>query len=118
MRISDWIQTCALPISQGGDDDDGAAGLLLGGESNLSGSDWLLALFGTLGVIGAIAILVSGKSSGENPRRPTEEPDVPVQSNGRSEEHTSELQSLMSISYAVFCLKKKIKRKLTMTTNR
>src|SRR3546814_8622030 len=25
----------------------------------------------------------------------------------RSEEHTSELQSLMSISYAVFCLKKK-----------
>src|SRR3546814_12813522 len=29
---------------------------------------------------------------------------------GRSEEHTSELQSLMRISYAVFCLKKKIKR--------
>src|SRR3546814_8033967 len=30
-------------------------------------------------------------------------PNVP----GRSEEHTSELQSLMRISYAVFCLKKK-----------
>src|SRR3546814_9675789 len=28
---------------------------------------------------------------------------------GRSEEHTSELQSLMRISYAVFCLKKKQK---------
>src|SRR3546814_6078087 len=28
----------------------------------------------------------------------------------RSEEHTSELQSLMRISYAVFCLKKKRKR--------
>src|SRR3546814_6536315 len=28
----------------------------------------------------------------------------------RSEEHTSELQSLMRISYAVFCLKKKIHR--------
>src|SRR3546814_1116486 len=28
----------------------------------------------------------------------------------RSEEHTSELQSLMRISYAVFCLKKKNKR--------
>src|SRR3546814_15819031 len=28
--------------------------------------------------------------------------------NARSEEHTSELQSLMRISYAVFCLKKKI----------
>src|SRR3546814_1750364 len=30
---------------------------------------------------------------------------------GRSEEHTSELQSLMRISYAVFCLKKKNKLK-------
>src|SRR3546814_4601574 len=29
------------------------------------------------------------------------------QPEGRSEEHTSELQSLMRISYAVFCLKKK-----------
>src|SRR3546814_1966567 len=31
----------------------------------------------------------------------------------RSEEHTSELQSLMRISYAVFCLKKKKKHKKT-----
>src|SRR3546814_2696741 len=31
----------------------------------------------------------------------------------RSEEHTSELQSLMRISYAVFCLKKKKTRKQT-----
>src|SRR3546814_8175911 len=31
----------------------------------------------------------------------------------RSEEHTSELQSLMRISYAVFCLKKKKKTKTT-----
>src|SRR3546814_7897925 len=30
---------------------------------------------------------------------------------GRSEEHTSELQSLMRISYAVFCLKKKTQNK-------
>src|SRR3546814_3924444 len=34
----------------------------------------------------------------------------------RSEEHTSELQSLMRISYAVFCLKKK--KKLNTMTNR
>src|SRR3546814_10224518 len=34
----------------------------------------------------------------------------------RSEEHTSELQSLMRISYAVFCLKKK--KKKTSTFNR
>src|SRR3546814_8466418 len=31
----------------------------------------------------------------------------------RSEEHTSELQSLMRISYAVFCLKKKKKTRIT-----
>src|SRR3546814_6711532 len=35
--------------------------------------------------------------------RPRVLPDAPL----RSEEHTSELQSLMRISYAVFCLKKK-----------
>src|SRR3546814_1926041 len=35
--------------------------------------------------------------------------ELPTTSLLRSEEHTSELQSLMRISYAVFCLKKKIK---------
>src|SRR3546814_8203418 len=34
----------------------------------------------------------------------------------RSEEHTSELQSLMRISYAVFCLKKKNKTYIRTTT--
>src|SRR3546814_5476520 len=33
-------------------------------------------------------------------------PPVASRQSGRSEEHTSELQSLMRISYAVFCLKK------------
>src|SRR3546814_5187282 len=41
---------------------------------------------------------------------PVEMPDLAL----RSEEHTSELQSLMRNSYAVFCLKKKTKRKLTI----
>src|SRR3546814_8912869 len=40
---------------------------------------------------------------------PGEDPD-------RSEEHTSELQSLMRISYAVFCLKKKNTQKRNHTT--
>src|SRR3546814_7606875 len=34
----------------------------------------------------------------------------PIGDMARSEEHTSELQSLMRISYAVFCLKKKKKK--------
>src|SRR3546814_3311110 len=41
------------------------------------------------------------------------EPGVPVTMRTRSEEHTSELQSLMRISYAVFCLKKKKTLKTT-----
>src|SRR3546814_5774587 len=36
----------------------------------------------------------------------------PVRQAARSEEHTSELQSLMRISYAVFCLKKKTLREI------
>src|SRR3546814_10682519 len=36
----------------------------------------------------------------------------------RSEEHTSELQSLMRISYAVFCLKKKTKTSQTTETTK
>src|SRR3546814_6446020 len=35
--------------------------------------------------------------------------DAQIDGQHRSEEHTSELQSLMRISYAVFCLKKKTK---------
>src|SRR3546814_2830795 len=56
---------------------------------------------GTLGAVGAgivflpLAVIVRGK-------------DVKLPAGTlRSEEHTSELQSLMRISYAVFCLKKK-----------
>src|SRR3546814_1006261 len=49
--------------------------------------------------------------SGANPRFPcglTGQKGYPIEDvTFRSEEHTSELQSLMRISYAVFCLKKK-----------
>src|SRR3546814_8599068 len=39
--------------------------------------------------------------------RLTASPNALIAAGSRSEEHTSELQSLMRISYAVFCLKKK-----------
>src|SRR3546814_2860450 len=49
----------------------------------------------------------------QGPRRPAAPADrllyVSPRRKDRSEEHTSELQSLMRISYAVFCLKKKTK---------
>src|SRR3546814_5659879 len=40
----------------------------------------------------------------------------PPEDAARSEEHTSELQSLMRISYAVFCLKKKTTEKRSIKT--
>src|SRR3546814_1878590 len=43
--------------------------------------------------------------------------DGPRLTQDRSEEHTSELQSLMRISYAVFCLKKNKKEKILTTQN-
>src|SRR3546814_8489058 len=48
----------------------------------------------------------------------TEKPAIyQILANERSEEHTSELQSLMRISYAVFCLQKKKQHiKLTLNT--
>src|SRR3546814_1589805 len=52
------------------------------------------SLLGFMGVL----VIVAGKLGG---------------SDRRSEEHTSELQSLMRISYAVFCLKKKKKKQHT-----
>src|SRR3546814_9847431 len=39
-----------------------------------------------------------------------------IEGEPRSEEHTSELQSLMRISYAVFCLKKKKNKQTTVKT--
>src|SRR3546814_6327220 len=62
---------------------------LVGGTLKLGAGSWLLGSM--LGLFGAL----TGAAIGVWRQR------------GRSEEHTSELQSLMRISYAVFCLKKK-----------
>src|SRR3546814_2423814 len=52
-------------------------------------------------------ISASGSASPMSPTRPANQ--RASRATRRSEEHTSELQSLMRISYAVFCLKKKTK---------
>src|SRR3546814_1660213 len=44
-------------------------------------------------------------------------PALAITRSARSEEHTSELQSLMRISYAVFCLKKKTHNTCIRTCN-
>src|SRR3546814_7269806 len=53
----------------------------------------------------------STSGRGPVPARSTSAPSAARGCKFRSEEHTSELQSLMRISYAVFCLKKKTKQK-------
>src|SRR3546814_5777698 len=62
----------------------------------------ILGIFPTLQSIGAqiFMLLAIGAGFAMNRRRG-------IARSRRSEEHTSELQSLMRISYAVFCLKKK-----------
>src|SRR3546814_1932584 len=55
---------------------------------------WLTSL---LGIVLVIVFFVTSSDSGS----------LVIDTITRSEEHTSELQSLMRISYAVFCLKKK-----------
>src|SRR3546814_5482665 len=56
--------------------------------------------------------LANGRAEGDHP-------DIQpiLLSQDRSEEHTSELQSLMRISYAVFCLKKNTHKSLYQPTN-
>src|SRR3546814_9788619 len=60
----------------------------------------------------------AGRCDGRVDHRGADGSAQPRQEPGhRSEEHTSELQSLMRISYAVFCLKKKNKHIPNTTTN-
>src|SRR3546814_9913888 len=56
-------------------------------------------------------ICIANDIEGRRPNRLTIDgiPSTDLLKQGRSEEHTSELQSLMRITYAVFCLKKKTK---------
>src|SRR3546814_10866407 len=78
--------------------------------------DWPFAV-ATLGTIAAyivFTLVVTEKRMVY--RRSMNDLDSKANSKARSEEHTSELQSLMRISYAVFCLKKKTERQTNKKT--
>src|SRR3546814_10898161 len=76
----------------------------------MGATDAMDKISGTQGLVGGVDnYMILSRASGNM--------DAELVVNGRdireplrSEEHTSELQSLMRISYAVFCLKKKIKQ--------
>src|SRR3546814_8453322 len=107
------VQTCALPISAVAVDEFLAGFEIIGiaQEAGERVADHVLR-FG----VGEIHLSLSSISTSSR-RRPGSRRCVIARGRDpyRSDEHTSELQSLMSISYAVFCLKKK--RKQTKTTN-
>src|SRR3546814_5336300 len=67
----------------------------------------LAGLLRDVGGLFSVALSVGSRRPGVTWHLALRSPDFPPLLKQRSEEHTSELQSLMRISYAVFCLKKK-----------
>src|SRR3546814_7279390 len=119
MRISDWCSdVCSsdLIALRGGMDAVGRGARLhraFGGRQGGGVIDESRA--GAPRIIGDPRVERADLVGDRNPRPPRE--TVRRRDRGkRSEEHTSELQSLMRISYAVFCLKKK-KTQLINTNN-
>src|SRR3546814_2596209 len=103
VRISDWSSdVCSSDLTM----DDMGHGMMMGGgmDHSMAGmSGGAMAGMSHAGMdhsnMGHAEMAKSGTSSQSG------------MDHSRSEEHTSELQSLMRISYAVFCLKKKNKNK-------
>src|SRR3546814_1379869 len=102
MRISDWSSdVCSsdlllpLAFTVGG---EVAVGALIGGTGRI--------IFSALHVAGTVIAYMTSLSFAQSVDPGQGGQSVTV----RSEEHTSELQSLMRISYAVFCLNKKSQR--------
>src|SRR3546814_6735761 len=80
-------------------------------------SDYL-ELLPAVDIAGGQAVqLVQGVAGSEKKFGDPIEAALRWQEAGRSAEHTSDLQSLMRISYAVFCLKKKTKTSVPQKTN-
>src|SRR3546814_3194166 len=119
MRISDWSSdVCASDLACEDVVDVAGAGVDLGAARGHR-VDQRVVVVEAGAVVGAdapgdlaqlqahdLAHVVVAQRIERDHRGPAEEGRL------RSEEHTSELQSLMRISYAVFCLKKKNKKQL------
>src|SRR3546814_4937470 len=106
MRISDWssdVCSSVLEVEDRRSPGQQALDLVVGLDAlapclQLVGTEELLTGGGGGGVLGWRTLGLGGGAAPGPQQRGGRE---------RSEEHTSELQSLMRISYAVFCLKKK-----------
>src|SRR3546814_8790433 len=118
MRISDWSSdVCSSDLRRVGEElhHPGAAGRRRRGDHHRGAGEERRAAphAGGLPRASRAAVRLLHAGHGDVRRGPSEEEPQsrgrrdPRVAGGRSEEHTSELQSLMRISYAVFSLKKK-----------
>src|SRR3546814_1840211 len=134
MRNSDGVKTCALPISRrcsrastrhaASSSDGGRTTTRCGHTRPTAASPPRQRIDGPRATGCATPTSSAGRPLPSSRRKRYEQPRTLTIGEGpkgsrsqlRSEEHTSELQSLMRISYAVFCLKKKKKKKVDKNT--
>src|SRR3546814_2918256 len=107
MRLSDWSSdVCSSDLQQGADRRHLDRRRVQGAEDRAQRAALLRALRRARHSRRALETrLARARGAGAQAQ------DLSPVASLRSEEHTSELQSLMRISYAVFCLKKKITKK-------
>src|SRR3546814_10700044 len=110
MRISDWSSdVCSSDLTSSG---RAAASSDMNPHYHRPAVAWSANRLRQAPVSQSVAVILpaqaarSAAASASRSPRPAS-PAAPASPPPRSEEHTSELQSLMRISYAVFCLKKK-----------
>src|SRR3546814_10315616 len=95
MRISDWSSDmCSSDLKR--QRGNAQNGVRVGEGNSFGGGRHYMTAYGWRSMAGGFAAMLAVM-----PNAAAQTPTT------RSEEHTSELQSLMRISYAVFCLKKK-----------
>src|SRR3546814_1516474 len=111
MRISDWSSdVCSSDLAA-------LRGLRQAQGPRGCHAEGAMLLLHRLTIVRRARVNVLRRNSGRRARPRRKVPGPRARSRPqRSEEHTSELQSLMRISYAVFCLKKK-KQKKTKSRN-
>src|SRR3546814_9767096 len=110
MRISDWSSdVCSSDLDVARIDPDGFLYIVDRTKDVIkSGGEWISSIDLENAAIGHPAIQECAVIAAAHPKWSERPLMLAVLKDGqRSEEHTSELQSLMRISYAVFCLKKK-----------